>query len=140
METIKRYGVKMGDLNADAAFTRKSAAGRAVPKKFLETPGRLWFKRMIRVMGLFSFVVTTLTIVTIFLAMLFPVIGNDAVANALTGMVAMLFFVNHLGLFVEMGGDSSGRNWFAHSVGIMCLSLFGTFLAAIVVEIAKSMF
>ncbi len=130
----------MGDLSVDAAFIRSAKAGRAVPKKFLETPGRLWLKRMIRVMGLFSFVVTVMTIVSIFLRMLFPVMGNEAVGNVMMLMVAGLFFVNHLGLFLEMGGDSAGKNWFAKGAGLMWLSLFGTFLIAIMVRIVTSLF
>jgi len=129
----------MGDLSADAAYTRMSSAGRGVPKKFLETPGRMWLKRMIRVMGLFSFVMTAFMIVGIFLGMLFPVMVNDDMGNVMFSMIAGLFFVNHMGLLIEMGGDSAGKNWFAKGVGLMWLSLFGTFLIAIVVEIIRSL-
>lgn len=140
METIKRYGVKMGDLSKDAAFKNTARARRAVPKKFLETPGRIWLKRMIRVTGLFSFVVTALVILSIFVGMIFPGMGNEATGNVMFSMIAGLFFVNHMGLLLEMGGDSSGRNWFAKGAGLMWLWVLGSFLIAILIEIAKSLF
>gem|GEM_PF-4349034 len=130
----------MGDLSSDAALKGSAKAGRAVPKKFLETPSRLWLKRMIRVMGLFSFVVTVLTILSVFSGILLPLRSAEAFGEVLPGMIAGLFFVNHMGLLMEMGGDSAGRNWFAKGVGLMWLSLFGTFLIAVMVEIAKSLF
>jgi hypothetical protein len=140
METIKRYGVKMGDLSKDAAFKGSASAGRGVPEKFMETPGRMWLKRMIRVMGLFSFVVTVFTILIVFSGMLLPMTSAGAVGEVLSGITAGLFFVNHMGLLIEMGGDSAGKNWFAKGVGLMWLSLFGTFLIAVMVEIATVVF
>ncbi len=130
----------MGDLSADAALKGSATAGRAVPKKFIETPGRIWLKRMIRVMGLFSFVVTLLVVLSIFLGMIFPGMGNEATENVMFSMIAGLFFVNHMGLLLEMGGDSSGRNWFAKGAGLMWLWVLGSFLIAIMIEIAKSLF
>jgi hypothetical protein len=140
METIRRYGVRMGDLSADAALKRSASAGRAVPKRFLETPNRTWLKRMIRVMGLFFFVVTAMVIATIFLGILFPAMVNEDMGGALMGMVAGLFFVNHMGLMIEMGGDSSGRNWFAKGAALMWLTLLGTFLIAVVVEVFVNLY
>lgn len=51
METIKRYGMKMGDLGKDASVMKTTVAGRGVPEKYLETPSRAWLKRMIDVAG-----------------------------------------------------------------------------------------
>lgn len=130
----------MSDLSGDAALKRSAMAGRAVPKKYLETPNRRWMKRMIRVMGLFSFVLTVLTIVSVFLSMLFPVLMNDNVMEAVAGTMAGLFFMNLMGLFIEMGADATGRNWFAKATGLMWLWVSGTFLIAILIEIAKSLF
>lgn len=141
METIKRYGIKMGDLGGDAAVRSSGVvSGRGVPKRFLETPGRLWMRRMVRVMGLFSFVVTVLTVVSAFVCAFLPSIANDEMAGATMGMVFCLFFVNHMGLFMEMAGDSGGRNWFARGAGLMWGSLFGTFLVAILVRVFSSLF
>lgn len=140
METIKRYGVKMGDLGKDAAVRGGAASGRVVPKRFLETPGRVWMRRMIRVMGLFSFVVTVLTVLSGFVCVFFPGMVNDAMAEVTLGMVFCLFFVNHVGLFMEMAGDSGGRNWFALGAGLMWGAVFGTFLVAILVRAFSSLF
>ena len=140
METIKRYGLKMGDLSRDAALKGVVSAGRGVPKQFLETPGRLWLKRMIRVMGLFCFVITVLAVAGCFIIMLFPASMNQAFAEATMGMIAGLFFINHMGLFIEMGADTTGKNWFAKAAGIMWVSFLGTFVIGLLVEIVKSVF
>jgi magnesium-transporting ATPase (P-type) len=130
----------MGDLSSDAALKRSASARRGVPKKYLETPNRIWLKRMIRVMGLFFFTMTVMTIATIFLGMLFPVIGNEEVGNVILSMIVGLFFVNHMGLMIEMGGDSAGKNWFAKGAALMWLFLFGTFLIAVMLEIFTCLF
>jgi hypothetical protein len=95
---------------------------------------------MIRVMGLFFFTMTVMTIATIFLGMLFPVIGNEEVGNVILSMIVGLFFVNHMGLMIEMGGDSAGKNWFAKGAALMWLFLFGTFLIAVMLEIFTCLF
>lgn len=140
METIKRYGVKMGDLSDDAALVRTAAAGRAVPEKFLETPGRQWLKRMVRVTGLFSFVLTVLSLGGLFIGGLFQISGMEVVGEVLLTMLVGLLFVNHFGLFLEMAGDSSGKNWFAKGAGLMWLSLFGSVLIGIAVRVVTSLF
>ena len=140
METIKRYGVKMRDLGGDAALNDPLVAGRTVPKKFMETPGRIWLKRMIRVMGLFCFVLTVLGIVFVFAGMAIPALTKEVVFLPVLGMLGGLFFVNHMGLFMEMAGDSAGKNWFAKGAGLMWFSLFGTFLVAILVRMISSLF
>lgn len=140
METIKRYSIKMGDLSKDGALKGGVSAVRGVPKRFLETPGRMWLKRMIRVMGLFSFVVTVGTIAVFFLGYLLLSMRNEELEGILTAMTVGLFFVNHLGLFIEMGADTTGRNWFAKAAGLLWLSFLGTFVVALLVEIVKAMF
>lgn len=140
MKTIKRYGITMGDLRADESFKRSAMARRAVPERFLETPGRLWLQRMIRVMGLFSFVVTVLVIVSIFLGILFPAMVNGEAGDVLMQMLLGLFIVNHFGLFLEMAGDSGGKNWFTKGAVCMWLIILGIFFILVVMEIFVTLF
>jgi hypothetical protein len=140
MKTIKRYGVSMGDLSADESFKSSAMAKRPVPERFLETPGRLRLQRMTRIMGLFSFVVTVLVIVSIFLMILFPTMVSGETGDVLMQILLGLFIVNHFGLFLEMAGDSGGKNWFTKGVVCMWLNILGIFFILVVMEIFGTVF
>ena len=140
MESFKRYGMSMKDLSSDAALKKSAVLSKAVPKKHIETPDRVWMKRMIRVVGLFCFVMTVMVFVVGLMVFVISGLGSAIVFGFLGDMSLGLFFVNHLGLFLEMAGDSAGRNWFAKGAGLMWILVLGTFLIAIFVRVFSALF
>jgi len=81
-----------------------------------------------------------LAMVVMMLAWIFPAMATGMVIGSAGGTIGGLFFVNHLGLLLEMGGDSSGKNWFARGAGLVWLLILGWCLVGIVVRIFTELF
>jgi len=126
METIRRYSMRMGNMEKDTVRRSILNPSKSVPKRFLDTPGRQQMKMVLRLFGMVFFSMTVMAILGSLVALIFP-IGKDALSFSILGLF-LLNLGNTFGMFAELAGDGGGVNWFARGFLLSIVSFGSGFL------------
>ncbi len=140
MYNISRRNVSSGALNASKDYKPVALQGGVVPGKFLDTPRRVLVRRVLRVVGFYSFIMTVLLMLLFLSCVVFPGLIHDDYEELFLFAILGSFFLNHMGLLIEMGGDGVGVNWFARGAGVIWLSLCSCGVIGILVKLVGSFF
>ncbi len=129
MSNPVNFGVTRKRMMRDASEGSMVNASMNVPREFLETAGRKKFNKLVSILELIAFCVTSFIVAVIVFYMTFPQHIPEGLAELEVSLVIIpLFLLNLMGTFIKSASEGAGVNWCARGIGLMFAFLGGGFV------------